>query len=139
MALWAGNRTIFAENQQKSLKNRTFPTPGVTHLSEDWIFWSGKPIHATNFWWSGVWDGSKYQWYFRLSESPTYPNGLSVLKTGPKIVHPRSVEKWSKTRQNDEVKTSFLPDFQTFLTFLPDFQGQKRVISAKLAKTVKIG
>ena len=91
-----------------------FATPGVTHPSEVWKFWTKKPIQATNFEVRVVWDGLKYHWYFTLSETPVYPNEWLELKMGLKIVHPRSAQKGSKTRQNDEVQRVEIPDFLTF-------------------------
>lgn len=115
----AGKSDILTKNVEKSLKNRHFRHMGVTHPLEVWNFAIKIPIHATNFPHLGVWDDKKYVWYSRLSETPVYVGDPTVLKTDPQNVHHRLVKKGSKTRQNDEVWTSFLLDFHDFWSKSP--------------------
>ena len=60
----------------------------------------------------------------------------SELKIDVKIVHIGLHRKGSKTRQNDEVRTSFLPDFLENLQKMVDFQGQNAAFLAKPSKSV---
>ena len=60
------------------------------------------------------------------------------LKMGPEIVHCGPAKKGPKTRQNDEVRDRFLPDFHEISAKTLKFQGQNACVWPFWLKSVKM-